>query len=165
MKRTLFLALSIALVGVCLFVPLTACAHPAFQAQVPPMLPIRYYACTEVAPQDLYNAYLAPNTRRFLAEAQFNGEIFVFKNIKVVQAMLEHQPKNNIWVGQVICYGMSNVDIARMKAGQRYDIVGISRGVSPEWPFSIYLTECYFLRAGSVMLPAGDGPAFMPPGY
>ncbi len=158
---------TIALLGATLFsllAPFSACSNKAFAEQVPPMLPARYYSCQEVTPTDLYNAYLAPNARRTYAEGMFNGEVFVFKNVQVVSAMLENLPKNNIWLGQVICYAVNPQDISRLKPGQKYDIVGVNRGVSPEWRFSIYLTECYFLRAGAAALPGGDAPAFAP-GY
>ena len=140
--------------------PLISCSNEAFAAQVPPMLPARYYSCQEVTPTDLYNAYLAPNARRTYAEGQFNGEVFVFKNIRVVPAMLEKRPKDNIWIGQVICYAVNPQDISHLKAGESYDIVGVNRGVSPELRFSIYLTECYFLPVGAAALPGGDAPAF-----
>jgi hypothetical protein len=139
----------------------TACVNRAFLVQVPPMLPARYYACQEATPVDLYNAYLSPNARRIFAEQQFNSEVFVFKNIEVVSAMLLNIPKDNIWLGQVICYAANPRDISSLKAGQRYDIVGVNRGVHPEWRFSIYLTECYFLPHNAAALPAGEAPAFV----
>jgi hypothetical protein len=154
-------ALFLVLAGFLLFAPVAGCMSEAFMVQVPPMLPARYYACQEAVPVDLYNAYLSPNARRIFAEQQFNGEVFVFKNVEVVPAMLLNMPKDNIWLGQVICYAANPRDISSLKAGQRYDIVGVNRGVHPEWRFSIYLTECYFLPHNAAALPAGEAPAFV----
>jgi hypothetical protein len=155
------IALICAVAAASLVGPLASCANDAFLAQVPPMLPTRYYNCQEAAPTDLYNAYLAPNAQRVLAAQLYHNEVFVFKNVEVVPAMLTGLPKDNIWLGQVICYAVNPGDISRLKAGRPYDIIGINKGIHDEWRYSIYLTECYFLPHGTVALPLdGSAPAF-----
>jgi hypothetical protein len=137
------------------------CSNQVYFAHIPPMIPINYYNCTVSTPADLYSVYLAPNARKVWAEQQFNNVVFVFKNVEVVPAMLEKLPKNNIWVGQVICYAVNPDDISRLVPGKSYDIVGVNRGVHEEWRYSIYLTECYFVPAESLALPVAAGPAFV----
>ena len=69
----------------------SACANSSFVAQLPPMLPARYYQCYDINPEELFNAYFAPYSKPFLAEMQYNGEAFVFKNIEITRGMLENR--------------------------------------------------------------------------
>ena len=145
--------------------PLGGCYRTAFMFYVPPSLPIGYYQCIEARPEDLYSRYLSQSSRRVNADVLYTNNVYVFKNVKFVDGMKPINYPNCIWIFQVICYAASPQEMARLKHGRYYDIIGVCRGFSKEWRDSIYLTECYFLPAGTVVLPAEDIPALPSGGY
>ncbi len=133
--------------------------------QVPPMLPPGYYQAIEALPQDLYARYLSQSSRRNYADILYTDRAYVFKNIKFIEAMRPRSMPGCIWLNQVICYAASPLEMSRLHEGRYYDIVGVSKGVSPEWRDSIYLTDCYFLPAGMVGLPCEEAPPLPSGGY
>ena len=158
--RILSLVLSLMLA-----LPFTGCSVNAFAFQVPPWLPASYYQCIEAKPEDLYARYLSQSSRLINADILYSDRTYVFKNIKFVEGMRPRNYPNCIWLNQVICYAASPLEMARLHPGNYYDIVGVSKGISPEWRYSIYLADCYFLPVGMVGLPCEDAPSLPSGGY
>jgi hypothetical protein len=142
-----------------------SCTSYSFTNQLPQMLPPNYYYCYEITPDQFEALYFAPMAQPWLAQARYGGAVFVFKNIVVNKSMLKVSEPNTLWVNKIICHAVAPDEIHKLKLGQSYDIVGVNRGVSPDWRNCVYLTECYFLSAGSLALPIGDAPAFGGGGY
>ena len=145
---------------------MAACAAQTNTAQFLPLLPPEYYQCYETTSQDIITAYFGAYSSRPLAEALYNNQPFVFKNIEIMPGMMESQGPDYIWVDRTQCMAVNPTDVAKLKVGQVVDVVGIMRGVSidPDKRMDLLMTDCYFLPAGSFALPVPGGPV-MATGY
>ncbi len=140
-----------------------ACGAPSYLSNLPDMIPASYYSCLDVSPKVILDAYYNQYGGRYLAEAQYNGQPFIFKNIEVTQSMIEGQGTDYIWVDRVKC--TLATDFSRyIKEGKLVDIVGTMQGIpiDPDTPYSILMTDCYVIPAGSVALPLAGGATFAP---
>jgi hypothetical protein len=155
---------ALALFGISLVwvLSIAACAKPAYLAQLPPILPPNYYQCVDSTAQAVEGAYFDPYGHRWMAEVQYNDQPFVFKNIEIVEGMMQSKGPDYIWVDRTQCMAANPADIAKIKVGQVIDVVGIMRGVSkdPDKQMDLLMTDCYFLPAGSVTLPLPGGAVF-----
>ena len=144
-------------------VSVAACSATAFSVQAPPMIPMAYYQCMEATPKDLADSYFSPYGNRWLAEFLYTDQKFVFKNIKVDKQMLQTKGSNYIWVDNTIkCVAISADAVSKLKVGQSIDIVGVMRGIpkEAETQYSLLMTDCYLLPAGSLALPLSGGATF-----
>ncbi len=167
MKRLtgLHKALAVLLLGsLCLLVPLTSCAGPAFSDQsAPVLLPAAYYQCYDVTPKAILAAYFDPYGHRWQAEEIYNNQPFIFKNVEVDAQMLKYKGENFIWVDQIKCVAVSPGEVSKLKKGQMIDVVGLNRGIpnNSDMANSMLMEECYFLPAGSLALPLSGGGGFV----
>ena len=130
------------------------------------MLPAIYYNCIETTPLGIREAYFDPYGSRLMAEEKYNGKVFVFKNIEVLESTLDVSGSDYLWIDSIKCRAANPGDINKLKPGQVVDIVGMMQGIadSSGQPGALLMTECFFLPAGSLALPVSGGPAFNP-GY
>jgi hypothetical protein len=91
-------------------------------------------------------------------EAQFNGNIYVFKYIEVAERMYLGMDEGFIWVGQIKCYLAGPDQMRRFKPGDRVDILGRNDGPTSYSVPGLKFTTCYVLSAGSVILPSASDP-------
>jgi hypothetical protein len=145
-----------------------------------PYIPPSYYACLQVNLDDLLKNYFTHYGNLDLAEQAYDGQIFVFNSIRVMQSMIVDGDSFVVSNAQFIA--MQPGAVAKLKVGDLIDVVGINRGPMPEAegkPLSdwfdangapliaivsgwLYFTDCIFLPSGSVVLPAPGAPAFVP---
>ena len=133
----------------------------------PPNIPAAYYQCMEARPEDLEKAYFSNYGNRTLAEMNYNGQLFVFKNLCWSEDWrLQLQQLGHIWISCIKCIPADPEAVAQLKPDTIIDVVGLNTGVpaDPTLGWSLVMTDCYFLPAGSIALPASGGATFAP-GY
>jgi hypothetical protein len=137
---------------------ITACAKPQLAAPpAVPLLPAGYYKCTQVEPLYLLNAYFSNYNAVSQVEAQYNDQVYVFKNIELTAKQIENLKQGYIWVEMVKCAVSNSGDAAGFKAGDKVDVVGFNKGLSMEFRGLVF-TNSYVLAANAVQLPAeGQG--------
>jgi len=148
--------------------------------EIIPYIPPSYYSCIEVSIDDLLKTYFTHYGNLNQAEQAYNGLTFVFHGVRVVASMLVDD--STFYYGNAQLIAMQPGAVGKLKAGDIIDIVGINRGPMPEaegQPLSawfdengtpkvafvlgwLYFTDCIFLPAGSVQLPAPGGAVFAP---
>ncbi len=131
----------------------------------PPFVPAQYYDCLEVSPYQLVDIYFSNYANITMSEAQYNGHMFVFKNIRIEDWMLAHLDEGWIWVDQIRCSLSSYFDWGILKAGNRVDVVGMNMGVRSYERPGLAFEDCIVLPAGVVSLPADPGTGPIVPGY
>jgi len=151
-----FLAAALLLTGI---IMTSSCAASAFRPI--PLVPPAYLDCVQATPFDLEQAYFGNFGSRSLAAQIYNGKPVVLKNIEMTETMLKTRDKNYVWVDSIKIISMVGNALARLKAGDVVDIVGINNGVMPSNFWALYFTGSLFLPAGSVALPA-SGDSTMP---
>lgn len=133
---------------------------------VVPYLPPQYYACTETTPQNLAQAYFLRYFNVAEAENNFNGQVFVFKNITISDYALKYATDDYIWVDSIIqCYFLKSGSAKDLTAGETLDVVGVDAGMGKDYAGTLIFTGCIFLQAGSVQLPATGASALAVPFY
>ena len=146
-----------------------------------PYMPPNYYNCLEVNVDDLLKNYFSRYGNIYLAEQTYNGKAFVFKGVRVYDNML--LDKDTFALSTAKFVASESGAVGKLKAGMGVDIVGICKGPLPEaegiplasWfdsegspltvafvPGWLLFTDCIFLRAGAVQLPAPGGSVFAP---
>jgi hypothetical protein len=124
-------------------------------------IPPSYYACLEVSPDDLLKAYFHPNLGNLaLANQKYTNLPVVFKSIRVNRGMLLDKAKDIFCISSVRCIALLGGAVSALRAGDLIDIIGINCGPWPDYPGWLLFTDCIFLPAGSVQLPAPGAPAF-----
>jgi hypothetical protein len=139
-----------------------ATAAKAAQNGIVPYIPPMYYACSETTPQNLAQAYFLRYFNVADAENNFNGQVFVFKNITISEYSLKYATDDSIWVDSIIqCYFLKSGGAKDLKAGETVDVVGIDAGMGKDYTGTLIFKDCIFLPAGSIQLPAAgtSGPA------
>ena len=147
-----------------------------------PYIPPAYYGSMAVPIDDLLRNYFGRAGNLLIAEQTYNGLPFVFNGVRVVASMLIDD--STFYYSNAQFIAMQPGAVGKLKAGDLIDIVGINGGPMPEaegkplasWfnddgslvltvslaPGWLYFTDCIFLPAGSVQLPAPGGSAFAP---
>ncbi len=144
-----------------LLLGISACKAQAFAVQLPPFLPPEYYSCLEAGPAELVGSYFSGYTNASYAEAQYNNQYFVFKNLPVKDWMIADLDKGYIWLGSgVKCELVNPADMKKFKIDERVDVVGLNTGVISYKTPGLLFTNCYVMAAGSVQLPAAGGGGF-----
>jgi hypothetical protein len=148
--------------------------------EIIPYIPPSYYACLQVSIDDLLKWYFTHYGNLYQAEQAYNDQIFVFYGVLVGASMLVDDSTFNFSSAEFIA--MQPGAVGKLKVGDMLDIVGVNRGPMPEaegQPLSawfdengtpkiafvlgwLYFTDCIFLPAGSVQLPAPGGAVFAP---
>ncbi len=133
---------------------------------VAPFLPPRYYECIETAFIDLMNSYFI-DTRNdevlWDAEANYNGKIFVIKNVVVTPADAGSATPEYIWIGgRLQCYGLVVGSASSLRPGDKLDIVGVNAGLNKDFGGSLVWNGCVFPPAGCVQLPAVQNSGLNP---
>ncbi len=148
-----------------LLILIGACTKPLFVADLPLYLPTQYYNCMEATPAELVGSYFSGYTNASYAEAQYNNQYFVFKNLPVKDWMIADLDKGYIWLGSgVKCELVNPADMKKFKLDQKIDVVGLNTGVISYKSPGLLFTNCYVMPAGSIQLPIGTGGGFSP-GY
>jgi hypothetical protein len=154
------------LMGLCFILVLGACNRGAYITQLPQALPISYYNCIEGVARQVQEAYYDPYGHGWQAQVLYDDQIFVFKNVEIVQGMIDSRGDNYIWIDRIKCVANNPLDIKKLKVGEFVDVVGTMRGIpeDPDVVYSLLMDGCYFLPAGSLALPLPGGDVFVP-GY
>ena len=150
------------------FTLLGSCSRAAAIARMPD-IPPNYYACIPVNQDDLEKNYFSHYGNLDASEQAFNGQVFVFKNIKVNQFMIVD--KSTLNVSTIQCDALVPGAVAAIKLEQYYDIVGVCNGPLPNstqyatagvygW---LLFTGCIFVPSGTVDLPASGGAGVILP--
>jgi hypothetical protein len=143
--------------------PLAGCT--ATRVETPMVIPVNYYACLEVYPDDLLKTYFHPALGGAAqADLSFKDIPVLFRNILIDERMLTDRERDIFYISSVHCTPLSQGAVAELRAGDVIDIVGINRGAWTEATGWLSFTDCLFLPAGAVALPAPGGPSFNP-GY
>jgi len=132
---------------------------------VVPYIPPTYYNCSETTINNLWAAYWGHANPLPDAETVFKGQAFVFKDIIIDDSMLASATENYIWVNEIQCYFLQGGSANRLKAGEKFDIVGVNERVSTEYSERLVFTGCIFLPAGSAQLPIVDTSGLALPTY
>lgn len=143
---------------------LAASACTKVTLEVAPTIPVNYYKCIQATPDDLEKAYFSNYGNRDLAEMNYNGQVFVFKSLIVTElALQQFNDLEYIWFGVVKCVPLDSGSFCPLKLDMHIDVVGVNQGVPDEADMkcSLLMTDCIFMPAGSLALPAGYAPAFI----
>jgi len=96
----------------------------------------------------------------------FNGQVFVFKNIMIADVSLKNATEDYIWVQSMIkCIFLERGSASKLKAGQKYDVVGVNGGICQDYSGTLVFDGCVFLPAGAVQIPAEGASALTLPSY
>lgn len=136
------------------------CAQKASAVQ---FIPPAYYDCIEAAPDILVNTYFTRYLNPGEAAVLYNGKFFVFKNITVTQEMLLRASEGYIWFYLIKCCATDSSAPLKLKVGDVIDVVGMNLGTYAEYPGTLQFSDCIFLPAGSVQLPAAGSAKFISP--
>lgn len=142
--------------------PLVSSCSRAPIAKIPD-IPINYYACISVNQDDLEKNFFSHYGNLDASEQNFDGKVFVFKNIKVNQFMVVD--KSTLNVSTIQCDAMVPGSVGDLKMGEFYDVVGVCVGPLPNatqyatagvygW---LLFNQCVFVPSGTVDLPASGG--------
>ena len=128
-----------------------------------PLIPLSYYHCIEVNPEELEKSYFNANYgNRGLAETMYNNQPFVFKRIIFNDTMAEFvRSKGYIWIGTIKCLPADAKAVNALKPGTVIDIVGMNRGPENAASYSLVMEDCYLLPTGSLVLPGEGGGTFV----
>ena len=130
-----------------------------------PFIPPNYYNCLEVGPDAILTAYYSTTYGNYSVSCQsYNDTPFIFKKIVVDQTMLLHKDEDTFMVSTIKCTALQHGAVDKLKVGNVIDIVGMNRGPLPDNPGWLLMTDCIFLPADSIQLPAPGGATFTP-GY
>ncbi len=162
--KTGFRSLAAVVLTVLIIMPFASLASGCARGDFAPMTYISpmYYSCVEVKPADLSWEYYGNYADRWLADQNFTGKTFIFKNISVTSFMLDNKDDGFMWVEQLRCTEANQGDIADLKPGDVIDIIGVNRGVPPNEYWALLITDCIFVPAGSLSLPLPGGDVFVP---
>jgi hypothetical protein len=114
-------------------------------------------------PIDLENAFFGLCWSDPNADANDDGQVFVFKDMIVDAWMIRDVDSGWLWADVVKCPVINIDDARKLAPGDHLDIVGICVGMAVNQDSTNYLVfeNCYVLQADSVQLPApGEGGAF-----
>jgi hypothetical protein len=137
----------------------SGCARQA-ALDVAPNLPANYYTCIETTPEELVKAYSANYGDYNRAQAMYTGQPFVFKKIRVVKEMIVDA---ETFVTSSLQFNAQEPGaVGKLKVGDVIDIVGTNCGMPSGYPGILIFSDCFFIPAGSVALPAPGGVAFTP---
>ena len=130
----------------------------------PPYIPAGYYDCVEVQALELVTAYYSHYYDRSLAEANFNGKIFILKDVELNERQIEMLSQDNCtWVDMIQCFVVNTEYCTMFKTGDNVDIIGLNTGATPQGSEGLVFTNCYLIPANSLNLPLeGDGPINIP---
>ncbi len=120
----------------------------------PQNLPPEYFACTEVDPQTLVNAYYVGNVDITSVRAKYDGVVYVLKNVAVDKRTFLQFDEGFIWVDQIKCYLVNPDTVKRFRPGDKIDVVGRNAGQTSLFIPGLTFQGCYALAAGEVGLPA-----------
>jgi hypothetical protein len=145
----------------------SGCARAAAIAKVPD-IPLGYYNCISVNQDDLEKNFFSHYGNLDASEQNFDGQTFVFKNIKVNKFMVVD--KSTLNVSTIQCDALVPGAVSQLKMGDYYDVVGICVGPLPNatqfatagvygW---LLFTGCVFVPSGTVDLPASGGTVVLP---
>ena len=130
-----------------------------------PYIPPSYYQCISVLPMVLENAFYSNYGNTAAADAMYDGQIFVFKDLLVDGWMIKDVNRGWLWADLTKC-PIINLDAAKqLKSGDRIDIVGICEGRDPSQSGGLFFENCYVLQANSIQLPAPGGGSTFAPSY
>jgi len=149
-------------------------------AVIVPYIPPLYYSCLEAQADELSKNYFTNKGNLKVAEQTYDGLPFVFKGIPVLASMLVDE--DTFAYSSIKFVAMQSGAVGKLRVGESIDIVGINRGPLPEvegspieaWfnsdgtPITsivngwLLFTDCIFLPARSVELPALGSPVFAP---
>jgi hypothetical protein len=128
-----------------------------------PYVPTGYYASIEVQPDELLGAYFEPDWGNAEAAGKaYDNLVFVFKDVTVSQFMLTDTANNVFNIGTIRCQSLLDGAAAKLKPGDKIDVVGTDRGIIADKDGWLLFTECVYLPTGSVNLPAPGAPSFIP---
>ena len=88
------------------------------------------------------------------ASKAYNNVPFVFKHVTVSSYMLSGAADDIFNVGTIRCKPLVAGAVSKIKNGDIIDVVGMNRGAIEGDGGWLLFTECIFLPAGSVDLPA-----------
>jgi hypothetical protein len=155
--RGISLLLAAILIGL---IPVAGCSRASLET--PDYIPPGYYASLDVHPDDLLRAYFHPNFGDVVqSDLNFKNLPVVFKNVAVNEIMIRDSAQDIFYISSVKCTPLETGVVATLKVGDLIDIIGINRGVWPEYPGWLSFTECVFPPAGTVQFSQG-GPVFAP---
>ena len=142
---------------------LSACARVDFAP--PPNIPVAYYNCLEIKPQDLVALYSVHYYNIYASQMLYDNQVFVFKNIEVTPAMLKHVDEGYAWLWDIKCL-LADSTFSRYRPGEKFDLVGINLGINRDQgvPFCLLFKDCFVMPAGALKLPAEGGVPVIP-GY
>jgi hypothetical protein len=127
-----------------------------------PYVPVGYYTCIEVQADELVGAYFDGDWGNLDAAAKaYNNLPFIFKNIKVSSYMLSDEANDIFNISTIRCTPLISGTVSAIKIGETIDIVGVNRGVLADYDGWLRFTDCIFLPAGSVNLPAPGAATFV----
>lgn len=165
MNKTSALSLAVVTASILITISLTACSWQApskFVQYIPPS----YYNCTETTVDALCNAYFSRYLNIAGAEMSFNGQVFVFKNIMIADVSLKNATEDYIWVQSMLkCIFLERGSAGKLKAGQKYDVVGVNGGICQDYSGTLVFDGCVFLPAGAIQITAGGTSALTVPSY
>ena len=165
MNKILALSLSVVPAIILITFSQTACSARA-KSHIIQYIPPSYYNCTETTVDTLCNAYFNRYLNVAGAEMSFNGQVFVFKNIMIADVSLKNATEDYIWVQSMIkCIFLERGSAGKLKAGQKYDVVGVNGGICQDYFGTLVFNGCVFLLAGSVQLPVDGKSALTFPSY
>jgi hypothetical protein len=125
---------------------------------VVPYVPPAYYNGQLVMPFELANIYFSPYSPK-TEIAKMNGNVYIFKNLKVTDITMDSIDKDYVWVDVVKAYALNPADLKQLRLGEIIDVAGILTGPCKEFPNSLTFSSCVFLPANTVTMPVGDGAA------
>ncbi|RJO61529.1 MAG: hypothetical protein C4542_06250 [Dehalococcoidia bacterium] len=164
LKKTTMLLLIVPVILSMLLV--VGCGNKAAFAPLP-YLPPKYYACTQVDPQALVNAYYVGNVDITSVRARYDGVIFVFKDVLVNNRTFIGMNEGFILVDQIRCYLTNPENMNGFKSGDKIDVVGRNAGQTSYFIPGLTFKDCFVLPAGQIALPATPGavPGTFGPAY
>lgn len=122
----------------------------------------KYYF--EITPEALWQEFLSPYSDYFMAQNNYVGNSFIFKDILIDEYKLSRKYETYIVINQVQFVARNPSDLQKLKEGDVVDITGVCVGLSDKDTY-IIVGNCQFLPAGLVPLPLPGGPAPISPSY
>jgi hypothetical protein len=144
----------------------TSCSGQMKPTPIEQYIPAGYYNCSVTTPADLCRAYFGRYHNISAAQAEFDNQIFVFKNVVITGDELKYATDDYLWLDNIIqCYFLTSGNLQRLKAGDEVDVVGVDAGLSKDYKNLLVFTGCIFLPAGSVQIPAPGSSSLVIPPY
>ena len=127
---------------------------------VVPYIPPAYFSSTLMMPFDLSNAYWSPYITRRDAERNYNGQIYVFKDLEVTAQMLKTSNMGYLWVDLIKAYPLNPDNVKHLFIGEKIDVVGVLSGPCKDFPNTLTFSGCVFIPSDYVKLPLEDSTQF-----